>query len=261
MIACIRRAFSDITEWMKDWVSCKNRQWLVSCASNPEKEGKDTPDEKSTWRCEGRSYRERQLERWGKQWSECMILVPTSPYSSNAAWVLDLTRGLDDPRAYWYWKSKYSISNATRLLFSDHSELLIAAPQFSFSSYFSCSPRRTVSWVGWRVPRVRIPYCSLPCEWAVALPHTLPWDRQNQRQLRGMMLFSEVVSKEGVLLAIIILCLYPEWLRVLERKKKFSRIQRFLLLLGIPGSITGVYFSLSSLSLFSVLYVVSSFIN
>ena len=70
-----------------------------------------------------------------------------------------------------------------------------------------------------------------------------------------MMLFSEVVSKEEVLLAIIILYLYPEW-QFWRRRKKFSRIQRFLFSYwASPGSITGVYFSLSSLILFLPLFL------
>lgn len=175
------QAFSDITEWMKTGVSCKNRQWLVSCMGpNPEKKGERYSRWEKHMKMEGRSYRERETagKRWASDlnawyWCQPHLTLQMQP----GCW---FSPGSDDPRAYWYWKSKYSFAMLPDYYFLITPELLIAAPQFSFSSYFTAVPVEDGLWVGW----VPIGLGSLSAtppvseQWHFPYP---PWDRQTKR--------------------------------------------------------------------------------
>lgn len=185
---------SDITEWMKDWVSCKNRQWLVSCASKSRKEGgKDTPDEKSTWRCEGRSYRERETAA-GKV-GQAVIWMHDTGANLTLLFKCSLGagphQGSDDPSAYWYWKSKYSFAMLPDYYFLITPEL-IAALSFPSPPTFHCSPRRIIHGLA-GFPGLGSPIAQLPCEWAVALP--IPSMGQTDQKV---VTWNDVVFRGGV---------------------------------------------------------------
>lgn len=142
---------TSLNEWKTEWAVRTDSDWSA-VHPNPEKKG----ERYSRWEKHMKMWRQviqRERDSWkggvssdlkAWYWWQPHLTLQMQPgcWTTPRVWMT--------PRAYWYWKSKYSFTMLPDFCFLITPEFLIAAPQFSFSFYFSLQSQEDslMDWLG-----------------------------------------------------------------------------------------------------------------
>ena len=154
---------TSLNEWKTEWAVRTDSDWSA-VRPNPEQKGERYSRREKhmkVWRQVIQRERERDREREREKERDSWEGGVSSDLNAWYWWQPHLTLQMQPgcwtspgvwmtPRAYWYWKSKYSFAMLPDYYFLITPELLIAAPQFSFSFYFSLQSQEDglMGWLG-----------------------------------------------------------------------------------------------------------------